>query len=551
MLLKKLVSLVVVSIPLIVSCGGGSGVTSDNESPAVAKVTPLSGAESVDTTASVSVTFDEDIVASLVNSSSFSLKEGDEEVPASVVFDEASITATLQAERPLSLLTKYTATVSSSISDLAGNQLTGDFSWSFTTRDGQWREPKPAEFDDNGNALFSLAMANDRGDPTVIWSQHDGTVYRVWTKQYEQGSGWSEPVLLSSSAAVEDSIAYSASMNKDGVIVTLWREGNSVWTNFYQPESGWQSAQRIEAFDGVQSYLKDVVIDSQGNAVAIVSNKSDGASVYNLWATHFVAGEGWSAPVLVENSDYANVTHSKTVVDEQGVVTVVWRQQTDADSDWDLWSRRYSVESGWGAPELVEQLDNVAGSRISAFVDSENNVWIGWYHRDTNYSAYINKYTPGTGWAEPTLLENDNTSDAQMPRVVVDKSGQVTVVWQHYDYDDNDDLGRIFVRSYTPESGWNEPVAIYENASSSYFEPEMTIDNNGHIMLAWEDGSKILATRYSKTQGWSETETLQDQENTSAFGINPIADTAGRVWLFFLVVDRTSGLRDLLYSEFN
>jgi hypothetical protein len=77
--------------------------------------------------------------ASTINASTFELRDpGNAIVPATVLYDEATDTATLKPNASLALSTTYTVTVKGGIADprvkdLAGNPFTADVTWAFTT----------------------------------------------------------------------------------------------------------------------------------------------------------------------------------------------------------------------------------------------------------------------------------------------------------------------------------------------------------------------------------------------------------------------------------
>jgi hypothetical protein len=106
-----------------------SGTTPDVTPPGITSRSPAAGASSVSVTTAVTATFSEAVVASSV---SFALKSaGGVAIPASVLYDNSTFTATLKPATKLSTFTIYTATVSGG-KDLAGNTMS-PVSWSFTT----------------------------------------------------------------------------------------------------------------------------------------------------------------------------------------------------------------------------------------------------------------------------------------------------------------------------------------------------------------------------------------------------------------------------------
>jgi subtilisin family serine protease len=105
----------------------------DTTAPSVTGSSPT-GTKAVPVTTSVNATFSEDVRS--VNDQTFNLvMDGTTtSVGAAVSYDAASKTATLKPTAKLISKKKYTATVTTGVTDLAGNALANDYSWSFTTR---------------------------------------------------------------------------------------------------------------------------------------------------------------------------------------------------------------------------------------------------------------------------------------------------------------------------------------------------------------------------------------------------------------------------------
>jgi hypothetical protein len=97
----------------------------------------LNGATGVATNFPISANFSEAVNSTTVNGTTFQLKDADNNIiPASVNVNGASDQISLTPSVTLTPSSPYTVTIisgASGIKDLAGNSLTGDFSWSFTT----------------------------------------------------------------------------------------------------------------------------------------------------------------------------------------------------------------------------------------------------------------------------------------------------------------------------------------------------------------------------------------------------------------------------------
>jgi hypothetical protein len=119
-------------IPAVWS-GDSVTVGGDTTPPTVVSRTPASGATGVAVDTVVTATFSEAMNASTITTSSFTLRRGATPVSGSVSYNSGSYTATFDPAADLAYDTTYTASLSTAITDAAGNPLASTYSWSFTT----------------------------------------------------------------------------------------------------------------------------------------------------------------------------------------------------------------------------------------------------------------------------------------------------------------------------------------------------------------------------------------------------------------------------------
>ncbi len=112
-------------------------VTPDVTPPMVTARVPAGGATGINVGSSAKATFSEGMNAGSIATSTFQLKDAaNAVVPANVSYDSATNAATLTPQGALQYGVTYTVTVkggAGGAADLAGNPLTADVSWSFTT----------------------------------------------------------------------------------------------------------------------------------------------------------------------------------------------------------------------------------------------------------------------------------------------------------------------------------------------------------------------------------------------------------------------------------
>jgi methionine-rich copper-binding protein CopC len=106
----------------------------DTTAPTVSSTTPADAATDVTISANVTATFSEALDPATITVASFTVTgPGATSVAGTVTYAAADTTATFEPASPLAVNTTFTATLTTEITDLAGNALASDFVWSFTT----------------------------------------------------------------------------------------------------------------------------------------------------------------------------------------------------------------------------------------------------------------------------------------------------------------------------------------------------------------------------------------------------------------------------------
>ena len=110
----------------------------DNTAPTVTSVTPLNGATNVGLAATVTATFSEDMDALTITNVTFELRDASNTlVPAAVSYNAGTRTATLTPTSALTLSSSYTAHAiggASGVTDIGGNPLAANYTWTFSTQ---------------------------------------------------------------------------------------------------------------------------------------------------------------------------------------------------------------------------------------------------------------------------------------------------------------------------------------------------------------------------------------------------------------------------------
>ncbi len=106
-------------------------VVVDTTPPTVISTSPANNETGVAVTSAITITFSESIDTSTFNPDTFSLRNNGSNVEGEISFNGAVVIFTPSAN--LAYSTTYTGTITTGVKDLAGNPMTADYTWIFTT----------------------------------------------------------------------------------------------------------------------------------------------------------------------------------------------------------------------------------------------------------------------------------------------------------------------------------------------------------------------------------------------------------------------------------
>jgi hypothetical protein len=136
----------------------------DTTPPTVSSTSPDNNATGVAVNTAVTATFNEPIAPATLTAASFLLRAGVDNVTGTVSLNAAGTIATFTPSGPLADNTTYTATLTTAITDVAGNALAADHVWSFTTAAAGAVVPPFSLFTgDDDDGWFGCAMSPSGG----------------------------------------------------------------------------------------------------------------------------------------------------------------------------------------------------------------------------------------------------------------------------------------------------------------------------------------------------------------------------------------------------
>jgi hypothetical protein len=285
---------------------------------------------------------------------------------------------------------------------------------------------------DAGDAINPQVAMDASGNGIAVWEQFDGTRGNIWANRYVVGVGWGTAAMIETDNAGNAGIAQVA-VAAGGNAFAVWVQSDgtrtNIWSNRYVLGTGWGTATLIETDNAGNAGVPYIAVDTAGNALA-VWEQTDGTR-YNIWANRYVSGGSWGTAAVIEtdNNDAAN---HRFAADASGNAFAVWQQHDG--TRYNVWASRYVAGTTWSAPVLIET-DNAGTAfapRIS--LDTNGNALAVWEQSDgTRFNIWGNRYVAGIGWSTAALIETDNAGNAARPQIAVDATGSALATWEQSD----------------------------------------------------------------------------------------------------------------------
>jgi hypothetical protein len=196
-----------------------------------------------------------------------------------------------------------------------------------------------------------------------------------------------------------------------------------------------------------------------------------------------------------------------------------------------------AAEAGWLPAVDISEASEAAGNP-HVVLDSEGNataVWDRWNGVDTVVES---AYRPaGEGWEEPVDLSEPElegevvpgANDAGSPQIVVDRNGNVTVLWERY-------AGtKIVLQSVDRPFGgsWTAPTDIGAVNLGAAPEPWIAVDWEGRATAVWQDAGVIQAAFRPYLGEWEAPVPLSGGEDFVPQAAMDARGDVTAVWMHF------------------
>lgn len=405
----------------------------DTTSPTVLKTQPDNNSSNIVVDSNMRAWFSETIKSSTVSTNSFTLRNHlDTLVPSTVNYDDTNHTATLTPNSRLKLLSPYSLYLSTDITDVAGNRLTGGHQWHFVTEDGRW-DTNATRQDHHDTSIYhkssSVKIGMDaKGNIVMAWQENrrvgatNAETPTVYFKNYIVGQGWTTTKTYNTASDSQGRYPLLA-VNSQGDALLAWEENNNSSDGIYAAHYNASTEQwdatptPLPSTAGfVTSYPYDLKLSDNGNGLFYMPSGND--PYYHLF-TYSTLTNSWSRGVQM-GQNFSQIIDAE--IDSNGTVNMLWSNYSLSPPR--LGYTTYNANSGQSTLQFVDTANIAPYDRsflgviafekaadLTILPDGTKGVlWISRKYPRSIYDDYyimFSTYSNATHtWAIPTQLDS-------------------------------------------------------------------------------------------------------------------------------------------------
>jgi len=380
-----------------------------------------------------------------------------------------------------------------------GSPLTHIGAIRYVTASNSWSSAKPIEFDNAGGAFKPEVSVATGGDAVAVWEQgNGGSLQDALSNRYDTASeawGSVQPLETSSAGnATNPQVATAGNSTAFSVWTQVVGSSLNVWANrFYVPSNLWLGAELIETNDIGPAFFPQICADANGNALTVWI-QWDGAR-NNVWSNRFDATtDTWGTAALIETNDVGTTSAPQVSCSDNGDAVAVWTQN---DGTYDnVWVRSFDATALlWGVPTLIEDEDGDA-SRPQIGMSDTGNIFATWMQRDNGkFNLWVNSYSASLStWGRTELLETDDSGNAWDPQVSVNANGSAVFVWAQSD----GAVQSIWAKRFDVGTNmWSAPTLLETDDTGDAELPQVATDASGNAFVTWTQFDGMRTSLYA------------------------------------------------------
>ncbi|MDF3065008.1 MAG: repeat-containing protein [Polyangiaceae bacterium] len=523
--------------------------------PEVLEVSPADAEVNVEPDGSMALRFSEGLDEATVTSDNIQLLDGDEPVEGELEY--SGVVSTFTPARRLSLLATYDVSVTTAVTDGAGNPLEATFASSFTVREGAWTAQRSIFTDSTIDSGRQDVASDGLGNTLFVWTTRTDETGNNPTVAYARWNnletGLAAPVKLDDCTDNCSNVRVAVSPEGDAVVawtnnaylVRARRYVSGAWES--RAQTLWttpsnnpvQPAVAIGGGQVVVAWAHHQITPSNYYLIEMSATTLEGQWPTMPWSNYSV---GYSAP------NYESIGGVTAAVDAQGAALVAFTHNsssTAASTPKGVYYASKPPAGDWEYPVKIASSNTVAGSPILAS-DGDGAMAI-WNATLGNGGASVvaSRFTKAKQFVAPVPISDPDLTGYVALGSSYALAGNSTAYFATWAQVVGT-FTKTFATRFDVSTGkWNElPTIVSDNAGDNR---AIGIDAHGNAILAFDQEgptkSLVMAARYVASTGrWGAPDPLTVDANDFGFPTLTVAPN-GTASLFYGPTYRDGPLR--------
>ena len=505
----------------------------ESEEPQVLWIEPSDGAVEVSVDENITVVFSEAIdKTSLDDLSVTLLGAGNARIPLTFTYATKTNTLTIDPQVSLDSGQVHQVSLTSSITDLAGNHLES-FSSSFSTASiplRVWHETQLLNEKDHQGVSLPMLASEASGKVMAFWKEEavgtcksNGDTH-IFMNEFIPDKNWGTAKRIVACLKSVENIDASRDGDQALLVWDSQASEKTVQASFFDGSS-WSSAETIGEGVGLGGTKPTVSYYHNRGIAAWRTNDQEPKAIL---AAEFQSGSGWQTPQVISERDEYVLENVESEMSVNGDTLIVWLQYClAAECGWDHYRvhGRIYKDSKWqkgqwldfdnpdnfGFPTSLKVASNSKGDFVVAWMDLDRQ------NTEAYWSVLARAYIHNVGW---TKIRRLNKSQVNVSRIAVDiaEDGTALVVW-------SDQHQQLLSNWYTPDVGWQlkpESVAMIDDQLKEIDIATTKYLDQHEFIAIWHEKSgqlgPIYSSYYRPHTGWSQKTAVSQMGETICDG---------------------------------
>lgn len=227
------------------------------------------------------------------------------------------------------------------------------------------------------------------------------------------------------------------------------------------------------------SVTPQMAVDASGN-ISVVWEDDTASNSNILFSRSTDGGMTFSAPKNLSNTSGFSF-NPRVAVDSKGAVSVVWLDDTPGNLD--VFFSRSTDGVNFSTPQNLSN-DSADQGNPQVAVGADGGISVVWENDDITLGVFFTHSSDGVTFSTPLDLTT-NAGGSFSPQLAVGADGGINVVWE----DDGSGISKISFSRSTDKGATFSAVKKVSNGTGNASGPVIAVDQSGNIDLAWVDDS--------------------------------------------------------------